>query len=212
MKKLILILIVIIFPVKFALESTLPVKEPVTIIKRADFMTTYNQIRKYEGNYADDKDDKGGITYGGITTRDNPNWYGWRYIVGDSIKNNQKFPKAEFWVMDYYLDIWVKEGFFNLKNQEIATYLFDLRINSNKHLAIKYCNRVFRKMGYREELIHINYNDEEWVSEMLNRVYEPMFLEKLKYERIRLYNILVDRDSTQSKFMGSWMTRANNIG
>lgn len=57
----------------------------------ADFDKAYFRTCKFEGGYANDKNDSGGETYKGISRVHNPKWGGWKII--DSYKKKKIFRK-----------------------------------------------------------------------------------------------------------------------
>lgn len=162
--------------------------------KKVDFVIAYSLVRKAEGNYVNHPNDKGKRTYAGITSKYNPNWYGWRYIKHNP-KWNTHIPKAEMWVLDYYLDIWIKEGFDELSNQELANYLFDTRINLSRKQTVKLLNKVFK----------INrINKDKWITKNL----DTLNVDNLRLARIAYYNNIIKKDSSQIVFKKSWIKRA----
>ena len=53
---------------------------------------------KYEGGYVNDKDDRGGETYRGVSRRYHPNWSGWKIV--DEYKQmqpTQSSPLGAWW-------------------------------------------------------------------------------------------------------------------
>lgn len=176
-------------------EEGVSIPEKVEVkIKKADFMVCYNKIRHREGFYVNDPDDFGRETYAGVTSRYNPDWYGWRYIKNKNLKKNQRVEEAEMWVLDYYLHIWVSEGFDNLTNQEIADYLFDMRINMPKKTK-KLLGSVY---GIQVKL------GESWVDTTM----DTLTLSRLKGVRIKYYKTRAHTNPSQKKFLKSWLRRA----
>ena len=56
------------------------------------FKYAYDLTNKAEGSYANDPDDKGGETYGGISRKNHPIWRGWFRV--DEVKRQTSDPKA----------------------------------------------------------------------------------------------------------------------
>lgn len=216
MKKLILIVILLLLFSNYAAERPI---ERKSFVSKAEirslnlyskFYPAYQRIRYFEGNYTHQKHDKGGETYGGVPRKYNKKWYGWKYIDKNrkKLKQNYYIAEAEFWVLDYYLDIWVKEQFYLIRNQDVANYVFDFRINSY-HSAIKRIQQILNDMGQKVEItseMDINTID------AINRVDADVFLHKLKRSRIALYNKIVYRDTSQKIFYRTWVNRANTLG
>jgi hypothetical protein len=197
MKRLI-ILMVLLLPILGHAPAS-PRTSSVLVVRRfAEFAITYQKIRYYEGYYANDPADPGGKTYAGITYRWNPDWYGWRYIDFNKIKYNERVEACEIWILDYYLDIWVSEGFYKLKNQSVANYLFDMRVNNSRKTTIKLCNKL--------KGVSVKYQ-EEWVTEKLDSI----DLKGLSRLRTNHYHNLVRNSPEKRKFLDGWLRRSTDI-
>lgn len=106
----------------------------------ADFEQAIPIILKDEGGYSNNKSDKGGETYCGISRLDNPNWVGWKIIDGykmahplhngDIIKDTvlDGFVHAQ-----YKAKYWDKIQGDNISSQRVANFLFDWFVNSGYH-------------------------------------------------------------------------------
>lgn len=201
MKKLWLVILLLVGPIVQTKESPIESKPETVKIQKAEFRLSYEKIRKHEGYYVNNPVDKGKETYAGITRVSNPEWRGWSYISRYPLRWNQSVTGkdstiVEFHVMDYYLDIWVKEGFMNLKNQEIADYLFDTRIHLSKKYTVRLLNKTFKT--------HVNHRKDEWVTSDM----DTLDLATFKKARHDYYLRLIKRDSTQVIFKKNWLRRA----
>lgn len=171
------------------------------------FNSVYDSLRKNEGNYSNIPEDLGKETYGGITKKYNKNWYGWKYIELEKKKNggildrHYKVEKAELWVKDFYLDIWVKQGFYKINNFALAYYLFDTRIHH--FTSPKLINRVLVDMGHSK----VNITKDEWIEDWINNIDPQEFIQKLSQERVKLYYNIVKRNESQRKFLSGWLKR-----
>ena len=175
---------------------------PVT----ASFREAYEYVREFEGNYVNISLDRGGETYGGITRKYNPEWYGWRYVDKYPNIRHTFVPEAEFWVMDHYLTIWVKEGFYKLENQQVANYLFDMRVHLSKYRAIKLLNSQGIETSDESEWVpddRWEWTDSKWVKISINNI----DLEKLSEVRKRYYLGIVKRSPHQKIFIKGWLKR-----
>jgi len=203
MKKVWLSILIILVSVQSSTEAIPNVKTDTKTEKKADFRIAYNKVRQEEGYYANHPHDLGKKTYAGITKKYNPDWYGWKYIDKYKLQQNQQVTgkdslMTEFYVLDYYLTIWVKEGFNTLTNQEVANYLFDLRIHVSRRQAIKLINRAY----------NTNYvNTEYWVDNTL----DTFDLTTLKEVRTEYYLKRIKSNPTQIVWKKGWLKRANKI-
>lgn len=212
MKKCILTLIFVCL--SFISENTQAnlLEKRINHAKKADFRIAYTHIIKHEGWYANVPEDRGKETYGGISRKYNPNWWGWRFIDNYKRKNGPiprytHFPELDFWVMDYYLDIWVKEGFYNLHHQNIANYVLDFRINGT--IGAKLTNKTLKELGWKN-ITKENVIDSTTIH-ALNNINRRLFLEHLKNRRIRFYKGIAERDTTQEQFLKHWIKRSKSI-
>lgn len=175
--------------------------------KAHHFNQVYAHIRSHEGNFVNHPRDRGGMTYGGIARKMNPDWEGW-YIV-DKVRNKQRhdsIPSVEYYVKDFYLTIWVREGFENITDYELALNLFDFRIHSSPKTVELFTNRVLVKMGCEPTKF-----GPDWVDDRFNQVDPVEFILRLKIQRILLFNQIVTRHPDQMVFLRGWYRRIENI-
>lgn len=205
MKKLIVVLLLSAFPLRFSQEA-LPFIDTTVMQKEADrvedhFDLIYSVVRLHEGNYVNHPSDRGGETYAGISRRSNPQWPGWTVI--DSIKRKtgaiDRFTyieQVEIAAKEHYHSIWLKEGFDQLINPNVAYYVFDTRIHHRSFI---------RLIGSVTEGRRIEYGD-GWACQLGDLGDE--FIERLRDKRIGLFHYLVRRDSSQQVFLRGWIGRA----
>lgn len=167
---------------------------------RVSFEQAYAYVRSWEGNYVHHINDRGGETYAGISRKYHPDWYGWRYVDRYPNVRHTFVPEAEFWVKDFYLTIWVREGYDKLTNQQVANYLFDTRI----HISKKRTEQLLCGMGFDSwEDSYVWYNNQWHVISINN-----LSVEQLKLLRLRYYNRLVIKYPKNKTFIKGWTRRA----
>jgi len=196
------------------LPASLPRQQEVSfLIQKASFLIAYGITGSYEGGYANVESDLGEETYRGISRKFCKDWRGWSFI--DEYKRKCGPPEQNYvfnnlidwYVTDFYLDIWINEGFSDLENQAIANYLFDFRVHSP--IGVKMIQRVLNDCGNSFEL------DNQMNAEMiavLNKIDATDFLLSIKKKRVDFYNHVVDHNPTQQKFLCHWLKRANVSG
>jgi lysozyme family protein len=187
----------------------------------ANFLTAYNQfIKPAEGGYANIAADKGGETYAGIARKFFPNWTGWTVVDFEkqrrTLKNNDKIAGLEGKVEQFYLDMWNKNLFDKISDQNVANIVFDWFVNSGSAaLYVKYST-----------------GEEFGTQKILNLLGKPVAKDKslgpatvaainatdstklnnaIKEDRINFYNFLVKRDPTQAQFQKGWLARINSF-
>src|SRR6185369_12784753 len=153
----VLLLFIWVTATEAPLSPSLPHKQEASpVIQKASFLIAYQITESYEGGYANVVNDLGEETYRGISRKFCKEWRGWSRIDAYKLKcgppdQNYYFNDLTDWyVTDFYLDIWIKEGFFDLENQAIANYLFDFRVHSP--IGVKMIQRVLNDCGNSFEL------------------------------------------------------------
>lgn len=181
---------------------------PSKPIKAHHFAYVYNHIRQnIEGNYVHHPKDKGGETYAGIARRFHPDWQGWWEIdAAKPLQRHDSVPSAEYFAKDFYLTIWVTEGFEVIEDQSLALNLFDFRIHSSPRTVELFTNRVLTQMGCEPITI-----GDDWVDNRFNQVDPTEFALRLKIQRILLFNHIVTRHPDQRVFYNGWKRRIMNI-
>ncbi len=178
------------------------------VVKKADFRTSFNYVMTHEGYYVNNIKDKGKETYSGISRKYNPKWYGWRYIDQykrkGPIKWNTHIEELDFWTLDWYLNIWVKEGFYNLKDQQLANHVLDFRVNGT--IGTRIVQKSLNEVGCK---IPISNQMDSLTIASINGVNKHKFLKVLKRRRIAFYRAIAKRDTTQQDFLNHWLIRAN---
>lgn len=212
MKKLILTFILFISTISFSYESKVERKREN--VKKADFRITYSIIKEHEGYYAYIAFDRGGETYGGVTRNYHPHWYGWRYVDRYKKKHGRpnrnqhlEIPELDFWMQDFYLDIWVKEGFDEIRDQRLATYVFDFRVNGTKGPIV--IQHTLNELGWK--IREDNVIGEETIY-AINHSERGRLFKALKSNRIAYYKSIARRDKTQRNFLPHWLKRAERVG
>ena len=119
----------------------------------ADFEVANKLTRKNEGNYSNNKNDKGKETYGGRSRRYFPDWEGWKII--DSMKSRIDFPKCldtnkelQKLVDQSYKEIeWEAIKGDLIPNQVIANEILDQATQFGTTTAIKYLQRTLNLLN-----------------------------------------------------------------
>jgi len=179
--------------------------------QKASFLIAYKMIQDHEGGYANIANDFGGETYRGISRRFAWDWHGWSHV--DQYKQKNGTPKWNYYfnditdwhVTDFYVGIWVNEGFCDLESQSLANYLFDFRIHSPLY-AVKIIQQQLNEYNYQFTLDN---KMKPPMIEAINKTEAPVFLQVIREKRIDLYKRFADRYPSQKKFLSHWLKRAN---
>ena len=134
-------------------------------------MSDYNIIKRTiqnEGGYINNKADKGGETYCGISRVYNPTWNGWFSL--DKIKDKNQAYKDGFLydeVIAFYYDKYFKKmKLEKIANQDLRACVFDFCVNSGQ--AVKVIQQMLNTK-YRANLITDNIFGEQ-IAFTLNRI------------------------------------------
>lgn len=215
MKKLILLIVLFIGVVRISNEATIDnqILMPTEIVQpeNAQFHIAYKIVLEHEGYYSNHSKDRGRETYSGITRKYNKDWNGWERLdrykrSTGKIKWNQKIDELDSLVMNFYLGIWIDEGFHELRSQKIANYVFDFRINSP--VGMKIVQRSLNDLGYNVPLTR---KLDKATINALNDVNEEEFFEVMVGRRVRFYTNIVKNDKSQKGFLNHWLKRAKTI-
>ena len=168
------------------------------------FQKAYKYVMSYEGYYANHVDDFGGETYCGITKKFNPRWFGWRYV--NTIKNkkqNQNIELANFWVRDYYLDLWVDGRYEEIYNHKLAGYLFDYSIHTFS--GIQKLEMVLLNKGF---MVKVDNSLDSYELLCINLLNPNVLLRDLEAYRKMHYQSIVSKYPKTKTFLAHWLTRA----
>lgn len=122
----------------------------------AKFETAFDKVIFHEGGYVNDKDDKGGETYMGISRRAHPDSLIWQHV--DKITKKFKTPstitrelKKDIELTNLVRDIYKTNYWnpFNLnkeKSQRLANQIFDNAVNMGVSKTKQMINRVKNEM------------------------------------------------------------------
>lgn len=154
--------------------------------KSSLFKAAVNDLFCAEGGLADLKDDTGGITNYGVSSK----------VYGERLVRNLTKKQAE---NIFYKDYWKKIKGDELANYKISSALLDSAINTGAARTVRMLQRILRVPV-----------DGVIGSETLNRLYEhnpTVLLLKIKLARIEYHVKICEYNRTQCKFIPSWVNR-----
>jgi lysozyme family protein len=184
----------------------------------AEFSPAYDKfIKPLEGGYANVIGDKGGETYGGIARKFWASYTAvWNFIDAykskfGKIKHNQKFKELDAPVRQFYLDMWNRNGFGKINNQDLANIIFDWFVNSG---SLAFNTKAPETFGVDEILakqfgqtVPVDGKLDQTTINAINKVNPVSLHQAIKTEREKFYKRLVERDATQAKFLKGWLAR-----
>lgn len=152
-------------------------------------------IKKWEGGYSDNPNDRGGATNSGVTLAVYQSVYG-----KSKTKNDLKMMTNEQWNYIFTKLYWNKWKADEIKNQSIANILVDWVWMSGLG-TIKKIQSLFGLTADgivgNKTISYINSHDQE---EVFNKIWN---------RRKRFYESLVKNNPSQKVFLKGWMNRLN---
>lgn len=177
----------------------------------ANFESAYAKVKKFEGGYANNPNDRGGETYAGIARVHFPKWKGWEIV--DKYKKSEHSSKDLNKVLqgngqlDVMVEHFYKVNFWDaimgdeIMNQLSADNIMDFAVNSGVSRAVKYAQRIVKTdedgvMG-RVTIKAINAN-------------VAGFVTYYKAARLQFINKIIANNSSQEEFRKGWVNRIQN--
>ncbi|MCZ7608905.1 MAG: hypothetical protein M5U17_01955 [Ignavibacterium sp.] len=187
----------------------------------ADFETAFNVADQAEGQYNNDRDDRGGETYRGRARRFNPEWSGWRII--DSMKARKDFPECldaneelQRLVRESYRQIeWNGIQGDKISNQAIANEVYDNAVNMGVKKSVEYLQRTInilnrdqRKDMYLDIKVDGSMGTKtiEALKVCIKKNTANMVLNVLNGFQVKHYLTLMERNPINEKWIG-WFKR-----
>lgn len=172
----------------------------------ANFDKALKLTLQHEGGYSNVSNDTGGMTYCGISRKNNPDWKGWAIVDAHlPLKWNEKInnPDLNDKVSALYrLNYWNKIWGENIQNQEVANFLFDWFVNSGYHAIVAIQKIVDAKpdgvMGTGTIRAINNHPARELLSALIK-------------SRTEFVKGIVRNRPTQEKFLAGWLDRIGSF-
>ena len=123
----------------------------------AKFDIAFRRTVNTEGGYVNDKDDKGGETYMGISRKHHPNALIWDYVdkikakyktnseINIALKSNNELTNLVKAI--YKSDYWSPLSLSKEPNQRLANQIFDNAVNMGVNATRKMLNRIKNEMA-----------------------------------------------------------------
>lgn len=171
-----------------------------------------DMILKSEGGFVNDPDDRGGVTYRGITRKNFPNWKGWKIVDANlPLKNGQiiKNDELEQYVREFY-----HENFYQpmkideIDNMLISGHLLCHGVNAGIKTAVKILQKSINKIynvGISVDGIVGNITLSYSNGDKAESVAQEMISERKEY-----YTNLAKRNPSQKKFLKGWLNRVDS--
>lgn len=154
-----------------------------------------------------------GYTYMGIYEKANPNWYGWKIIKKELIKNDydmqntsealyQNDELTKFVKKIYKEAYWDKAKLDYVLDGRVARLIFLYGVNVGMSRAIKSAQKI---VGIKPDGV-VGRKTIEALNDTLLLEFEP----KYKQAQINYYNEIVKRNPAKEIFLKGWLNRVKN--
>lgn len=162
--------------------------------KQSNFEAAFDELRKIEGGYVNDKTDRGGETKFGISKRAYPHLN----IAELTLDEATELFKKDYWD-NLLLD--------NCDSAPVAHKLFDIGVNMGTERAARIAQNALVLMG---ENVKIDGLLGPLTMAAINKMvkkYEMAYLAALKGYQFTRYRNIVEADGSQQKFIKGWLKR-----
>lgn len=186
----------------------------------ADFISAYQFTKRKEGGYANNKNDRGGETWKGISRNNFPLWAGWiivdsykKFLTGNqfeaSLAADQELQKL---VLTFYKDeFFDKLSLDKIVDQAIVSSIFDTAVNMGSGVAILFLQRVLNVSNRNGK----DYPDLKADGQIGSKTISTLNQHKNLKLVLKMYNILrgakyisiEEANLSQEEFNDGWMSR-----
>lgn len=175
-------------------EGTMNESTPIDVFKTQALPLTLI----FEGEFSNDKDDKGGATMCGITQGVYNEYLQSKNIPPQPV-NKITFPEIE----EIYKNNYWNRAKCDILPPELAVLHFDSAVNHGASRANKFLQRA---VGAKEDGII-----GPKTIEAITVIYPEVFITNYVHARESFYKAIVERDATQKKFLRGWLRRLNFV-
>lgn len=166
----------------------------------ADFRPAFDNTMKWEGGFADLKNDPGGATNFGISLRFlkaiNPT------ATIDNIKNLSVDD-----AMIIYLDqFWLPNKYGKIDSQKVASKVFDLSVNCGAQMANQFIQKSVNLLDYSPDLVVDGILGSKSI-EAINLCHPDALYTCIKYNAIAYYAAIIAKNQNLSGFKKGWLNR-----
>mgnify|MGYP000149916698 CR=1 FL=1 len=161
---------------------------------RSSFDNIIETILEHEGGYVDHKDDRGGETNFGISSKYHPDI---------DIKNLTREQATEI----YYKRYWIKNK-ISTYPENIQKVMFDMTVNMGNSRAVKILQQAVNQKTRRSTLKV----DGKFGKKTLRAVTRNKIeLDRIQMFRAKFYFDIIRRNPSQKSFMYGWFKRAIQV-
>jgi lysozyme family protein len=157
-----------------------------------------SKIKKLEGGYVNNPNDKGGCTNSGITISTYRKYFGKTKTCNDLKKLSENH-----WMTIFINGYWNKILGYKIKNQSIADFLADWYWHSGSY-AIKFTQQILNVSS--DGVV-----GPKTIAAINNYPNQKELFQKLWNRRKKQFDDIVKRNPSQKIFLKGWYNRINNF-
>lgn len=172
----------------------------------SDFLIAYRHVRQNEGGFVDDPSDAGGATKWGVSLRYLRANGHLKFDMDDDgdLDVDDIFNLTETAAEEVYKDIWTHLGAWRIKQQPVATKVFDMAVNMGSKQAVRCLQRALRSNSY--SVVEDGILGPRTAA--LVNLCGPGLLAALRSEAACVYRQIVISKPQNLKFYDGWLSRA----
>ena len=189
----------------------------------SDFSKAFEKTMEHEGGYVNDKDDRGGETYRGISRNNFGNWKGWKKIdkykpVNDGFRKKIKQDESlQNDVRDFYKkEFWNRFKGDDIGDQGLAEELFDTAVNMGTRVAGRFLQQGLNLLNRNGSLFE-DLEEDGLVGKKSIGALNKYLKTDNAVTLLKLLNILqgaryieiMRNNPTQEKYARGWLNRAS---
>lgn len=168
-------------------------------LRGATFRRALDWLDGHEGTFSNDPDDRGGVTKFGISKKSYPE---------EDIRNLTR-ERAEYL---YARDFWLKPGISEIPGDDLAVKVFDFAVNAGPSRAIRVLQQSLNHLGEALRIDGVLGPKTLGACEDLVAAGgEQALLATFSMFQLRRYLEIIERDSSQRKFLLGWARRAADL-
>lgn len=176
----------------------------------AHFLPAFEITLLREGGYklTNDPDDRGGMTFAGISRVHHPDWTGWTIIDANGPDDSRLAPLVRAFYREKF---WDKIRGDDIASQPIAEGLYDYAVNAGVVTAVKMAQVVLSAAlkrpitpdGVVGDKTIAAFNELPTIKVSADEVFDEWYA----IGKIARYLLVTDRDRSQVKFLRGWTRR-----